>query len=69
MFYSFQSMRVPTSFRRGQWYLSEMVKSMRAPAQAKCKAGPRAEESLKNKALVTQSPTEESQGGHGPQGR
>lgn len=43
-----QNAKVPTPSGRGQWYMRETVKSTRALAQAKCKAGTRAEVSEKN---------------------
>ena len=48
MFYLLQNTKVPRPSGRGQRYMRETVKSMRALAQAKCKAGTRAEVSEKN---------------------
>lgn len=42
MFYLLQSMKVPRPSERGQWCMRDTVKSMRALAQAECKAGTRA---------------------------
>lgn len=48
VFYLLQNTKVPTLSGRGWWYMRETIKSMRALAQAKCKAGTRAEVSEKN---------------------
>lgn len=47
VFYLLQNTKVPTLSGGGWWCMRETIKSMRALAQAKCKAGTRAEVSEK----------------------